>query len=115
MARQSNMTTHAVDWARLARSIDIVREHHGLTDRQLAQHLDFSPSTLSRLRRGEHVDADTVATLIAWLNPGRTPAWIVPKEPAPCPRIAASKNSPASSPPAAASTSTPPTLTNKPS
>lgn len=72
-------TIHVVDWVRLARSVDIVRQHHGLSDRQLAAQLGLSPSTLSRLRAGLHVDADTVATLIAWLNPGSTPAWIIPR------------------------------------
>jgi transcriptional regulator with XRE-family HTH domain len=73
------VTTHAFDWPRLARTVDLVRQRHGLTDAELAGELGLCRSTLGRLRAGGHVDADTVATLLAWINPLIMPTWIVPR------------------------------------
>jgi transcriptional regulator with XRE-family HTH domain len=39
-----------------------------LSVRQLAQLLDISPSTLTRIRQGKRPDADTLAVLLAWLD-----------------------------------------------
>lgn len=71
------MTTHAIDWLRLARTVEIVRVHHGLSERALSDQLGMSPNTFARLRHGEHIEADAVATLVAWLNPIGVPDWIV--------------------------------------
>lgn len=69
--------SHAVDWPKLVEHISVAQRHRGLTDRAMAETLGLPAySTLSRLRHGRQVSADTLATLVAWLYPNEIPAWI---------------------------------------
>lgn len=69
--------SHAVDWPKLVEHISVAQRHRGLSDRAMAETLGLPAySTLSRLRHGQQVSADTLATLVAWLYPNEIPAWI---------------------------------------
>ena len=68
---------HVVNWPRLVEHLGVAQRHDGLSDRALAEQLGLPAfSTLSRLRHGQHVSADVLATLVAWLYPDQIPAWI---------------------------------------
>lgn len=62
------MSTYLLDVPELRRRLDERRLQHGLTWRQLADTLDISPSTLSRLADDKRPDADALVTLLVWLD-----------------------------------------------
>lgn len=72
------MTRHAIAWGLLARTVDAFQRYYRWTDQRLAAELGLSPHVLRRLRAGEHISADSVATLIAWVDPTGLLTWIVP-------------------------------------
>lgn len=66
----STTTTHQVDIAALHGALDTVRRFRGISWRQIANETGMSPSTLTRLGKGESIDADGFVTLLAWLGHG---------------------------------------------
>lgn len=70
------MSRHAVDWPKLVDTIEVVRGHYGLSSRQLADQLGFSPNTFTRMRQGFPCSADNLAAIVAWLYPTNVPDWI---------------------------------------
>jgi len=49
-------------------ALDAKRQDEGLSWRELARSLKFSPSTLTRMAQGQRPDVDTFATLVRWLG-----------------------------------------------
>lgn len=50
---------------RMNELLDLARDYYGVTaDRHLAQHLKIDPSTISRMRNGEHLPPQARAILI---------------------------------------------------
>lgn len=49
-------------------ALDAVREHRGLSWRQLAREVEVSPSTFSRLANRQKPDVDAFAAMVRWLN-----------------------------------------------
>jgi transcriptional regulator with XRE-family HTH domain len=62
------VSTYLLDVAELRRRLDTRRLEQGLTWRQLADLVDVSPSTFSRLVDGNRPDADALVTLLVWLD-----------------------------------------------
>jgi transcriptional regulator with XRE-family HTH domain len=52
--------------AKFMDAIDSIRKHYGLNTSQLAEKIDVSPSTLARMRRGEHPNVESLITLVSW-------------------------------------------------
>lgn len=66
------MTTHRLDTAKLLSDVDRARRSGApdeISYRQVAQQIGTSSSVFTRLRRGDTPDADTLCSLIMWLNP----------------------------------------------
>lgn len=57
-----------LDVEKLATAVMTVLRHRGLSERKGAAELGFSPSTLHRMKAGHKPDADSVITLLMWLN-----------------------------------------------
>jgi transcriptional regulator with XRE-family HTH domain len=70
-----------VDVAALYAALDGKRQAEGLSWRGLAQMLEITPSTFTRMAQGRRPDVDTFATLLRWLG---TPveAFMEPSVPA---------------------------------
>lgn len=66
---------YAVDWQRLADSLEMACHIRGVSLRDVAAEVGISPSGLSRLRSGQHLSADATAALTAWLFPKDVPFW----------------------------------------
>jgi transcriptional regulator with XRE-family HTH domain len=62
------VSTYLLDVPELRRRLDVRRRERGLTWRQLADRVDVSPSTLSRLADGNRPDADALVSLLVWLD-----------------------------------------------
>ncbi|MFJ6729428.1 helix-turn-helix domain-containing protein [Streptomyces sp. NPDC091281] len=62
------MSTYRLDVPELHRRLDAKRRAQGLTWRQVADRLDLSSSTLSRIGDGHRPDADALVTLLVWLD-----------------------------------------------
>ncbi|CAL9606348.1 hypothetical protein SUDANB95_05497 [Actinosynnema sp. ALI-1.44] len=73
---RGHRTSHAVDWARLIESVDIACEVRGCSMRDVAAAIGVAPSSLTRMRQGQALAADGLASLVAWLYPASAPTWI---------------------------------------
>lgn len=62
------MSTHILDVDELARQLDIKRRDRNLTWRQVADLLDVSASTFSRLSDGKRPSADALVSILHWLD-----------------------------------------------
>lgn len=62
------MAEATVDPGVLYAAVDSKRESEGLSRRELAQKLNLSPSTFTRMAQGKRPDVDTFATLLRWLH-----------------------------------------------
>lgn len=62
------MSAYLLDVPELRRRLDAQRLERGLTWRQLADLVDVSPSTFSRLADDKRPDADALVTLLVWLD-----------------------------------------------
>ncbi len=62
------MSAYLLDVPELRRRLDLRRQEQGLTWRQLADQVDVSPSTFSRLADDKRPDADALVTLLVWLD-----------------------------------------------
>lgn len=67
---------HAVDWDRIADSVEMACQIRGVSLRDISEAVGISPSGLTRLRQGKHLSADGLAALVAWLFPRDVPFWI---------------------------------------
>lgn len=75
------MSIYQLDVSELHRRLDGRRREHGLTWRQLADRLDLSSSTFSRIADGHRPDADALVTLLVWLDLDDGAAHVIkPKE-----------------------------------
>lgn len=70
------MSTHEVDWPKIRDAVAIACEIRDMSLRDVASAIGISPSSLTRLRQGYHLEADALASLIAWLFPKSFPIWI---------------------------------------
>ncbi|MEC4016039.1 helix-turn-helix domain-containing protein [Streptomyces sp. H27-D2] len=76
------MSVYLLDVPELHRRLDARRTEQGLSWRQLALHLDVSPSTLSRIGDGLRPDVDALVSLLVWLDLDTDIAYLIkPKEP----------------------------------
>lgn len=62
------MSAYVLDVPELRRRLDERRQQRGLTWRDLAEVVDVSPSTFSRLADGHRPDADALVSLLVWLD-----------------------------------------------
>ncbi len=62
------MSTYLLDVPELRRRLNERRQQQGLTWRQLADLVDVSPSTFSRLADDKRPDADALVSLLVWLD-----------------------------------------------
>jgi transcriptional regulator with XRE-family HTH domain len=62
------VSIYQLDVPEFRRRLDLRRQERGLTWRQLAEQVDVSPSTFSRLADGKRPDADALITLLVWLD-----------------------------------------------
>jgi len=62
------VSIYQLDVSEFRRRLDLRRQERGLTWRQLAEQVDVSPSTFSRLADGNRPDADALITLLVWLD-----------------------------------------------
>jgi transcriptional regulator with XRE-family HTH domain len=62
------VSAYQLDVPEFRRRLDFRRQERGLTWRQLAEQVDVSPSTFSRLADGKRPDADALITLLVWLD-----------------------------------------------
>lgn len=76
MADSTIPTRYVVDWPRLVESVEIACEIRGCSLRDVATAIGVSPSGLTRLRQGNALSADGLASLVAWLYPASIPTWI---------------------------------------
>ncbi len=66
------MSTHRLDTGKLLRDLDRARRAGApdeLSYRQIAAVIGVRSSAFTRLRRGETLTADTLCSLLMWLNP----------------------------------------------
>jgi transcriptional regulator with XRE-family HTH domain len=70
-----------VDWAKIADALEMACEIRNVSLRDVALEIGISPSGLTRLRQGQHLNADGLAALVAWLYPQRIPHWVRVVEP----------------------------------
>lgn len=76
MTADSPRPAHVVDWPKLAEAIEMACDIRDMSLRDVAERIGISPSGLTRLRQGKHLEADDLAALVAWLYPQRIPHWI---------------------------------------
>jgi hypothetical protein len=69
---------HRVDWPALCAALDMACGIRDVTHTQAAHELGMAPSSLTRMRQGHALSADSLASLLCWLYPHRVPAWAVP-------------------------------------
>jgi transcriptional regulator with XRE-family HTH domain len=62
------VSAYLLDVPELYRRLDVRRREQGLTWRQIAEQLDVSPSTFSRIADGNRPDADALVSLLVWLD-----------------------------------------------
>jgi transcriptional regulator with XRE-family HTH domain len=62
------VSAYLLDVPELYRRLDVRRRERGLTWRQIAEQLDVSPSTFSRIADGNRPDADALVSLLVWLD-----------------------------------------------
>lgn len=62
------MSTWKLDAPALYAALDTVRQHLGASWRELGALLDVSASSLTRLSQGQRLDADSLVTVLMWLN-----------------------------------------------
>jgi transcriptional regulator with XRE-family HTH domain len=62
------VSAYLLDVPELYRRLDVQRRQQGITWRQIAERLDVSPSTFSRIADGNRPDADALVTLLVWLD-----------------------------------------------
>ena len=62
------MSRMALDVAAFYRDLDLIRQHGGLSWRDVAKATGCSPSLFSRLADGRSPDVDALCTLVAWLR-----------------------------------------------
>lgn len=62
------MTTKTVNIEALYAALDQKRQVERLSWRELAQKLEISPSTFTRMAQGRRPDVDTFAILLRWLS-----------------------------------------------
>jgi transcriptional regulator with XRE-family HTH domain len=72
------VSSHVVRWPQLAAHVEAVRSARGLSMREVARQTGLSASGLTKLRQGGKLSADSVASLVAWMNPASMPSWITP-------------------------------------
>jgi len=77
------MSIYRLDVPELRRRLDHRRQQQGLTWRQLADQVDVSPSTFSRLADDKRPDADALVTLLVWLDLDTDVALIIKPKDAP--------------------------------
>jgi transcriptional regulator with XRE-family HTH domain len=65
MSRSSN---YQLDLDRLLYTVDQVRRHRGITERQVMREVGCSPSTYTRMKHGLKPDADALLSLLGWLG-----------------------------------------------
>jgi transcriptional regulator with XRE-family HTH domain len=75
------VSAYLLDVPELYRRLDVRRRERGLTWRQIAEQLDVSPSTFSRIADGNRPDADALVSLLVWLDLDTDIAIVIkPKE-----------------------------------
>jgi hypothetical protein len=74
-------TTHRVSWARLWQALEMSMDIREMSMRDVAGVLGVSPSSLTRLKQGHALEADALASLVAWLYPSKVPSWVEPSPP----------------------------------
>lgn len=74
------MSRHVVDWAKICDALEMSCEIRGVSFRDVAKETGLSPSTLTRLRQGKHLDGDGLASLTSWLFPKSIPIWVKREE-----------------------------------
>jgi hypothetical protein len=61
----------------LAHAVVMACEIRGMTFTDAAEEMGFSGASLTRLRQGQHLSPDALASLVAWLFPQRIPHWVI--------------------------------------
>lgn len=77
------MSAYLLDVPELRRRLNQRRMERGLSWRQLADALEISPSTLSRLGDGLRPDADALVSLLVWLDLDTDIAYMIKPKGAP--------------------------------
>lgn len=62
------MTRWVLDIDKLATAVETVQRHRGVSARGAAAEIGVSPSTLTRLKKGQKPDADGLVSMLAWLH-----------------------------------------------
>lgn len=62
------MTRWTLDVDKLADALATVIDHRRLSERKAAAEIGVSPSTLTRLKKGQKPDADGLISILAWLG-----------------------------------------------
>ena len=62
------MPETTIDVAAFYAALDAKRKEEDLSWRELAQKLEISPSTMTRMAQGRRPDVDAFATLLRWLG-----------------------------------------------
>jgi transcriptional regulator with XRE-family HTH domain len=75
----SDTTNWVLDVTALAAAVTLVARHRKMSMRGVARETGLSPSSLTRLTRGQKPDADALVTLLAWLN-AEAATFVVPRE-----------------------------------
>jgi hypothetical protein len=70
------VATHVVNWRRLIDAVEMASEIRDYSLRDVANAIGVSPSALTRMRQGQGLSADGLASLVAWLYPASVPTWI---------------------------------------
>jgi transcriptional regulator with XRE-family HTH domain len=74
------VSSHVVDWKKLAEALEMACEIRGMSLRDVAEEIGISNSGLTRLRQNKHLSGDGLASLVAWLFPSSIPLWIKPTD-----------------------------------
>lgn len=64
----SDSTNWVLDTSQLAAAIATVARHREISMRDVARETGLSPSTLTRLSKGQQPDADALVSLLFWLK-----------------------------------------------
>jgi len=64
----SDASRQVLDVAALALAVTTVARHRKISMRDVARETGLSPSSLTRLTKGQKPDADALITLLAWLD-----------------------------------------------
>jgi transcriptional regulator with XRE-family HTH domain len=71
------VSAYELDVPELRRRLDARRRERGLSWRDLAETVDVSPSTFSRLADGRRPDADALVSLLVWLDLDTDIAYLI--------------------------------------